>query len=123
MMDVTEQEKILFDIALAREEFLSTGKVNSTLVRPEIKESWLRSRAIGIDPDNGSSSTMLSEPEFANLLFKKKNLITIAIPFMKRFYEVISNSGFAVVLTDEQGFILEIARDAARFPGPPGIFL
>ncbi len=108
MMDVTEQEKILSDIALVRKEFLSTGKINSTLVRPEIKESWMRSRALGIDPENGSSPTVLSEQEFAALLFKKKNLITIAVPFMERLYEVISNSGFSVVLTDEQGFILEI---------------
>lgn len=104
------KKKALPDIASAHHKFLSTGKIEAGSLRPEIKDSWLRCRKFGIDPYDGSSPTVLSESEFAALLSKKKNLITIAVPFMERLYELIRDSGFAVVLCDEQGFILEIIR-------------
>ena len=102
------KKKALTDIASVHHKFLSTGKINANSLRQGIKDSWIRCRTRGIDPYDGSSPTVLSESEFAALLSKKKGLIEIAIPFMKGLYEVICNSGFAVVLTDEQGFILEI---------------
>ena len=105
-----KKKKALPDIASAHHKFLSTGKINADSLRQEIKDSWIRCRKRGIDPYDGSSPTVLSNSEFAALLSKKNDLIGIAIPFMKRLYEVISNSGFAVVLTDEQGYILEIVR-------------
>jgi transcriptional regulator of acetoin/glycerol metabolism len=103
-----KKKKALPDIASVHHKFLSTGKINADSLRKEIKDSWIRSRKLGIDPNDGSSPTILNEPEFTALLSKKKDLLTIAIPFMKRLYDVISYSGFAVVLSDEQGFILEI---------------
>ena len=109
-MDTMNKKKALPDISSAHQHFLSTGKIKSALLRKEIKESWMRCRALGIDPYDGSSPIVLSEGELAALLTKKKSLIAIAVPFMERLYEVISDSGFAVVLTDEQGFILEAVR-------------
>ena len=103
-----EKPQVLSDIELAWREFTSSGKTSCTSLRPEIRDSWERCRKMGIDPNDGSSPTVLSESNFAVLLSKKKDLLTIAIPFMKRLYEVICNSGFIVVLTDEHGFILEI---------------
>ena len=101
-------EEKLSDIASLHRKFISTGEINSSLLRQEIKESWIKCRSLCIDPYDGASKTILTQSEFEALLFKKKDLITIAIPFMKKLYEVISYTDFAVVLTDENGFILEI---------------
>jgi len=98
------------DIEAAWHAFISKGKIKAGALRPEIADSWKRCRALGVDPYDGASPTVLSDREFAALLSRKKNLITIAVPFMQRLYEVINDSGFAVVLTDEQGYILEIVR-------------
>ena len=105
-----KEEKALTKIELAWREFMSSGKLNTTSLRSEIRASWERCRKLGIDPYDGSSPTVLSESDLATLLSKKKDLIGIAIPFMKRLYDVINDSGFAVVLTDEKGYILEIVR-------------
>ena len=105
-----KEEKALTKIELAWREFMSSGKLNTTSLRPEIRTSWKRCRKLGIDPYDGSSPTVLSESDLATLLSNKKDLIGIAIPFMKRLYDVINDSGFAVVLTDEKGYILEIVR-------------
>ena len=103
-----EKPQVLSDIDLAWREFTSSGKTSCTPLRPEIRDSWARCRRMGIDPYDGSSPTVLDKSQFADLLSKKEDLINIAIPFMKRLYDVISDSGFIVVLTDEKGFILEI---------------
>ena len=89
-------------------EFISSGKLNNELLRPEIRDSWKRCRKMGIDPYHKSSPKFLNKSQFTDLLSRKKDLIDIATPFMKRLYNVIRDSGFIVVLTDEQGFILEI---------------
>lgn len=88
--------------------FMSTGKIDSDALRPEIRESWIRCRKLGINPYDGTSPTVLSPSDLSALLLKKKDLIEAAVPFMKRISKVISYSDFFVVLTDEQGFILEI---------------
>ena len=103
-------KKVVSELEQAWQEFISSGTTKYSSLRPEIRASWERCRKLGIDPYDGSSPTVLSESEYAALLSKKKNLIAIAVPFMKRLYDVISNSGFAVVLTDERGYILEIVR-------------
>ena len=105
-----KKRKALPDIESTWQKFMSTGRISADSLRQEIKDSWVRCRKRGIDPYNGSSPTILSESEFAALLSRKKDLLMIAIPFMKRLYEVISNSGFGVVLSDEQGFILEVLK-------------
>ncbi len=105
-----KEEKAWSDITSVHKKFLSTGKIKPGILRREIMDSWIRSRALGVDPHDGSSPTVLNKSEFTALLSKKKDLIAIAIPFMKRLYDVISDSGFAVVLTDEQGYIIEIVR-------------
>lgn len=89
-------------------EFISSGHLNKDVLRPEIRESWKRCRKMGINPYHDSSPTVLNKSQFTDLLSRKKDLLNIAIPFMKRLYDVISGSGFIVVLTDERGFILEI---------------
>lgn len=102
------EQEATSEIEKAWKKFTSSGKISLASLRPEIRESWERCRKLGIDPYDGSSKVTLSENELAHLLSKKKDLIAIAIPFMKRLFDLICYTGFAVVLTDEQGYILEI---------------
>ncbi|BCS95745.1 sigma-54-dependent Fis family transcriptional regulator [Desulfoluna limicola] len=87
---------------------MTKGDTSFTTLRPEIRKSWIRCRKLGIDPNDGTSPTSLSKLEFKKLQEKKKELIAIAVPFMKRLFELISHTGFGVVLTDENGYIIEI---------------
>jgi transcriptional regulator of acetoin/glycerol metabolism len=104
----TKEQAKMSEIESVWNEFIGCGKVKSPLVRPEIKASWERCRTLGVDPENGNSHTILRESELADLLSKKKDLITVAMPFMERFYKQICDTGFGLMLGDENGFILKV---------------
>jgi len=60
------------DIESIWHDFMATGRINSTALRPEIRDSWMRSRKLGVNPHDGSSPTVLSEQDFQALLSRKK---------------------------------------------------
>ncbi|AFV12354.1 sigma54 specific transcriptional regulator [Thermacetogenium phaeum DSM 12270] len=98
-------------IAIAWKIFVNTGKIPAT-VRSEIAESWLRSRRAGVDPWDGVSHRVLSAEQLEALLYKKRSLIDVARPFMTNLYHFVAGSGFIVLLSDEQGFIMEVMGDS-----------
>ncbi|AEG61712.1 sigma-54-dependent Fis family transcriptional regulator [Desulforamulus ruminis] len=94
-------------VLAAWEKFIETGKIETTEIRPEITQSWLRCRKAGVDPFAGRSTRLLPEPEVNELLEKRKSLINIARPFMEKLYDFVISSHFVVVLCDERGYIME----------------
>ncbi len=83
---------------------------DTTIVRPIIAESWLRSKKAGIDP-RAKISSLVEPVIFAERLQKRYKLIEIATPIMNTLYNFVQGSGFVVVLADEEGFILETVGD------------
>lgn len=75
------------------------------IVRPEIVESWKRSRDYGLDPKNCRAGAPLSDDVFNHVLKEKEYLLKAAEPLI-RHLETILSSDDVVVLTDEQGVIL-----------------
>ena len=98
-------------IATAWLKFIETGSIDSTVVRPEIADSWLRSYHAGVDHSQGISSLLLSSKALEELLEKHSDLIKIARPFMTNLYRFVAGSGFIVLLSDERGFIMETMGD------------
>lgn len=84
----------------------------SNYVSAEIMESWRRCKMAGIDPQDGSCYNLLPPAELQALLVEHNELIEIARPFMHKLYEFVKGSSFVVVITDEQGYILESFGDA-----------
>lgn len=95
----------------AWKNFIETGEVDSSVVRPIIAESWRRSREIGLDPYDRKCFTRLSDAELELRLKANKELIDTASPFMNLLYKAVAGSGFRVDLTDNEGYLLKVMGD------------
>ncbi len=94
------------------EKFIKTGNVDGK-VREEIAESWIRCKNYGVDHMNGKGSNINKVPiEFK---FKENaELISVARPIMKGIYNIVEGSDFAIVLSDKDGYIIEVIGDKDR---------
>ena len=88
---------------------MESNKVDKS-VSEIIKESWERCRAFGVDREHGKGKRV-SEPEMDEIFKKNEGLMSVAIPLMKRMYQVVKGSGFSVMLTDGNGYVLETIGD------------
>jgi transcriptional regulator of acetoin/glycerol metabolism len=98
-------------------EFIA-GRSQAESVRPQIVASWKRCRAAGVDPYSTAPHRKLDAQSFNRLLREKDQLIKVAKPFMANLYQFVQGSGFVVVLTDENGFIMEMFGDKDTLQNP-----
>jgi PAS domain S-box-containing protein len=96
----------------AWELYLEKDVLDRRLVRTEVASSWQRCRSLHIDPiesaDGNFGKSILEER-----LYQKEQLCRVARPFMRDLFYFVSESQFQVVLTDENGFLLEVLGDPA----------
>ncbi|HWR43968.1 sigma-54-dependent Fis family transcriptional regulator [Sporomusa sp.] len=93
-------------------KFISNGELESRIILPQIADSWVRCSQIDLNPNDGRSQNVLQPSDIRMMLEKKREIIDIAKPFMANIYEIFRNSGFIVVLSDENGYIMERFGDA-----------
>lgn len=86
------------------EYFISTGEFAAG-TKPEIAASWSRCRLVGVDPMRGKGM-QVSEEELASRLLEKKQLLSVAKPAMNSIYQIIKDTVYAIVLTDQDGVLL-----------------
>ena len=91
----------------AWQEFIETGDVKHHQVRSIIYNSWKRSRAAGVDPYEGHGCKFLGAAELDRLLLQNKDLMDVSYPFLEKIYHFLEGSGFLIMLTDANGYILE----------------
>lgn len=99
------------DMVAAWQKFITTNQIDTPGIRYEIAQSWKRSFHAGVNPNDGISHSVLEPCRLGKLLHKRKELIEIAKPFMASLYQFVAGSGFIVVLSDENGFLLEVVGD------------
>ncbi|HWR38439.1 MAG TPA: sigma-54-dependent Fis family transcriptional regulator [Patescibacteria group bacterium] len=97
---------------LVWKKFITRGDLESALLLPQISDSWVRCSQTGLDPQAGKSENILEHAKLRVLLDEKQDIINVAKPFMANIYEFFRNSGFIVVLSDENGYIMESFGDA-----------
>lgn len=81
----------------------------------QILASWTRCREANVDPYHNKIHSRLEATTFHEMLKQKEELIKIAKPFMANLYRFVQGSGFVVVLTNEQGYIMEMFGDEDTF--------
>lgn len=99
------------EIARAWEHFASTFVINSDIVPEEIAKSWQRCRQAGIDPYGGGCIRVMHVADLQTLLKDKNKLMSVTRPFMENLYNFVAGSGFIVILSDENGNILDTLGD------------
>lgn len=92
-------------------KFIRGDLVDSNIVPPEVLDSWLRCRQMGIDPLTPAEVKILEEKELQDLLRQNADFISVSLPFMENLYRFLAGSGFLVCLLDYQGYVLEIIGD------------
>ncbi|RQD69998.1 MAG: sigma-54-dependent Fis family transcriptional regulator [Tindallia sp. MSAO_Bac2] len=80
-------------------------------IRSEVAASWKRSMDFSVDPYDGLCKDVLERTELSVLLQEKKKMIETAKPIMKTLYKSVQGNSFVVVLTSENGRILEMIGD------------
>jgi len=106
-------------IAQCWEDFIHGGKDPRTMkaLRTEIAESWVRSKAFGVDPYASVMGVKLPEQDVKRILKENEVLIKTAIPFMTNMENELfpKNSGYVFVLADSQGVTLYNCGDPKMF--------
>ena len=100
------------------QKFVAGGEKDACELRTQIVESWLRCNLEGVNPYDTRYHESLDNIALSELLNKKNKLIRVAKPFMENLYKFVAGSGFVVVLTDENGYIMEMFCDESTLKDP-----
>lgn len=96
------------------EQFTKYGTITAD-TRTEIAESWIRCREAGVDPLHGRGE-QVSSAELSVRLNDRKQLIAVARPVMNSIFQIIKSTVYGIVLTDQDGVILETVHHEAIEP-------
>ncbi len=94
----------------AWEKFINNQPFDHSFIRPEIYESWVRSRSYLVDPYN-SKTALLSPDDLKKRIEDNKFLMEITRPYMEKLYSVVKGSGFYIMLIEKDGYILDLIGD------------
>ncbi len=90
------------------------GEMQPDGIEPHITRSWHRClREYGIEPAAPRQSSVLGAQSLKDLQLRMGELLPVARAEMESLYEQIAGSGFAVVLSDNQGAVLSMITDPA----------
>jgi transcriptional regulator of acetoin/glycerol metabolism len=83
----------------------------SKKVRPEILNSWIRCRDLGLDPLIKHYPKVISKSKLLRLQNKYRDFIEIAKPVMQMIEISVRGTGFIVTLAEKSGHVLETFGD------------
>lgn len=90
-------------------KFMDIGYINHA-VRREIADSWQRCKNFGLDPMGGKGN-IKHRICFDDKLYENAELTSVAKPIMENVYNIVRGSEFAIILTDKDGYIIEVIGD------------
>jgi transcriptional regulator of acetoin/glycerol metabolism len=91
--------------------FVECKDFDYSFMRPEILESWIRSRDFNVDP-HGRKTELLPGDAVRTKLEENKMLIETVRPYMEHLYAIVEGSGFYLMLCDHDGYILDLIGDS-----------
>ena len=86
--------------------YVNSGE-SSSEVKSYISDSWERCRKMKVD-HLGGSGTRVGESELRESILKRQELIKLSSPIMENVFEMVKNTSYSVVLTDEKGIIIDL---------------
>ncbi len=96
----------------AWEQYLEKEILDQRLVRGSVANSWQRCRTLNVNPMGAAGDYLAEERGLEQRRYEKEQLIRVARPFLGDLARFVSGTDFQVILTDENGYLLEIAGDA-----------
>ena len=83
------------------------NNLNGLNIKPDIVESWERSKKYGIDPFKRVNMECLNKKELNDILADNKKLLDVVLPTLNTLYNVTREAGFGVVFFNADGYILK----------------
>lgn len=96
----------------AWELYLEKEIIDERLVRCSVASSWQRCRGLSLNPISAAVDFEAEEQRLEQRRYEKEHLIRLVRPFLEELALSVSGTDFQVILTDENGYLLEIAGDA-----------
>lgn len=94
----------------AWEKFTTFQDFDFSFMRPEIFQSWQRSRDFQVNPKE--IKTDISTKEDIEKLSESNDLLISTVrPYMEDLYSIVQGSGFYLMLSDQNGIILDLLGD------------
>jgi len=95
----------------AWEQYLEKEILDEQLVRSSVASSWQRCRSLKVNPISPAGDYDAEVRRLEQRRDEKEHLIRVAQPFLRELARCVSGTEFEIILTDEQGYLLEIAGD------------
>jgi len=102
--------QVIHLIEEAWNRYIANDVLDIHKLRPEVAQSWQRCRNLKVNPYEQVSLDIKGN-ELKERLQDSQHLIKIARPFIHNLYGFVKGSGFQVVLTDQEGFVIEAIGD------------
>lgn len=112
-------EKVL----MAWSDYITKGKLNQNIVRPEVLNSWKRSKDYSVDPYQNKVDKILNYSQLKSVRDKNDLLLSIAEPKMKALAESLYGTDAVVTLADKNGVIFNTFGDSQILVKSEGIGL
>lgn len=96
----------------AWEVFVDRGVLDPRVVRAEVGNSWQRCKGFNVSPQRPQDEPSEEYARLDERRYQKEQLCRIARPFMRDLCYYGIGSGFQVVLTDENGYLLDVLGDS-----------
>jgi transcriptional regulator of acetoin/glycerol metabolism len=101
----------LASIDAAWRQFVDSGTLDETMVRPDVAQSWIRCRNLKIDPCSPKMPVTISERQLISVREQNRVFIETALPFMEFLKIAVKGTGFILVLTERSGVVLNVFGD------------
>lgn len=95
---------------IAWDFFIQNKDYDYSFIRPIIYDSWLRSRRFDVNPYQIKTS-ILSGEFLSKHLNSNIQFIETVRPYMEKLYSIVEGSGFYLLLSDKDGYILDLIGD------------
>ncbi|MGD9568344.1 MAG: sigma-54-dependent Fis family transcriptional regulator [Sedimentibacter sp.] len=88
------------------ERFVRHNEVSKDM-RPEILTAWYRCVNMKVDFESGRGRKV-SDEILQDRINKRKELIEVARPIMEDVFQIVKDTSYSVILTDENGIIIDL---------------
>ena len=92
-------------------EFINGRASENPGIRPDVFESWMRSRKLGIDPYLRRAPIVLSGEALEKELQRKREFLSVTLPVIEDIFSAVQGTGSGVWVTNEKGIIIQYLAD------------
>ncbi len=92
--------------------FINGDDEDLRILRPLIRDSWLRCRKAQVDPSLRLVRFILDSSAIKKRYENNRFWLEVALPTMKTLHSFVAGSGFIITAFDKEGILLEVLGDA-----------